>query len=50
MIDKLLGEKKQPVLIIIDDVDRLQPDELLALFKAVRVLGRLAYCALPTRL
>jgi hypothetical protein len=33
----------QPILIIVDDVDRLQPDELLALFRAVRVLGRLPY-------
>lgn len=31
----------RPLLIVIDDVDRLQPGELLAVFKAVRVLGRL---------
>jgi KAP-like P-loop domain-containing protein len=30
-----------PVLLVIDDVDRLQPEELTALFKAVRLLGRL---------
>lgn len=34
---------KQPVLVVVDDVDRLQPAELMALFKAVRLLGRLPY-------
>lgn len=29
-----------PVLVIADDIDRLQPDELLALLKVVRLLGR----------
>jgi hypothetical protein len=38
-----LQELRQPVLVVIDDVDRLQPDELLTLFKAVRLLGRLPY-------
>ncbi|WP_270886891.1 P-loop NTPase fold protein [Pedococcus sp. 5OH_020] len=38
-----LTDLAQPILLIVDDVDRLQPDELLALFKAVRVLGRLPY-------
>lgn len=38
-----LEHLKQPVLVVVDDVDRLQPDELLALFKAVRLLGRLPY-------
>ncbi|SBT40565.1 KAP family P-loop domain-containing protein [Micromonospora narathiwatensis] len=33
----------RPILVFIDDVDRLQPDELLALFRAIRVLGRLPY-------
>ncbi len=33
----------RPVLVVVDDVDRLQPDELLALFKGVRALGRLPY-------
>jgi hypothetical protein len=28
------------VLVVLDDVDRLEPDELLALFKAVRLLAR----------
>jgi hypothetical protein len=38
-----LGKLARPVLIVVDDVDRLQPPELLALFKAVRVLGRLPH-------
>lgn len=29
-----------PVLLVVDDVDRLQPDELLVLLKVVRLLGR----------
>ncbi|GAA3346684.1 hypothetical protein GCM10020358_58610 [Amorphoplanes nipponensis] len=31
----------RPVLVFVDDVDRLQPDELLALLRAIRVVGRL---------
>ncbi len=42
-VSKALQALKQPVLMVIDDVDRLQPDELLSLFKAVRLLGRLPY-------
>jgi predicted KAP-like P-loop ATPase len=38
-----LSRLARPVLVVIDDVDRLQPEELLALFKAVRVLGRLPH-------
>ncbi|MDG4823279.1 P-loop NTPase fold protein [Asanoa sp. WMMD1127] len=30
-----------PVLVILDDLDRLQPDELLLTFKLVRLIGRL---------
>jgi predicted KAP-like P-loop ATPase len=29
-----------PILVVADDIDRLQPDELLALLKVVRLLGR----------
>lgn len=36
-----LGEADQPVLVIIDDIDRLSADELLHLFKLVRLVGRL---------
>ena len=37
------GLKKidQPVLMVLDDLDRLAPDELLYTFKLVRLLGRL---------
>lgn len=38
-----LSKAEAGVLVVIDDVDRLQPDELLSLFKAVRLLGRLPY-------
>lgn len=38
-----LSELGRPVLVVVDDIDRLQPDELLALFRAVRVLGRLPH-------
>lgn len=43
VVAKALQDLAQPMLLIVDDVDRLQPDELLALFKAVRVLGRLPF-------
>lgn len=38
---KLLREVKQPILLFVDDVDRLHPDELTTLFKLVRLVGRL---------
>jgi hypothetical protein len=38
-----LHKLKRPVLVVLDDLDRLQPDQLLAVFRAVRVLGRLPY-------
>ncbi|MGW1344339.1 KAP family P-loop NTPase fold protein [Kribbella sp. NPDC002412] len=38
-----LEKLARPILIIVDDIDRLQHEELLALFRAVRVLGRLPY-------
>lgn len=37
----ILERMPHRVLIVMDDVDRLQPDELLALLKAIRALGRL---------
>jgi hypothetical protein len=33
----------RPVLVVVDDVDRLEPADLLALFKGVRLLGQLPY-------
>jgi hypothetical protein len=35
-----LQELNTPILLIVDDIDRLQADELLALMKVVRLLGR----------
>lgn len=35
-----LREIERPVLVIADDIDRLQTEELLALLKVVRLLGR----------
>ncbi|MFI5898043.1 P-loop NTPase fold protein [Actinoplanes sp. NPDC051513] len=42
-VREALLELARPTLIVIDDVDRLQPDQLLAVFRAVRVLGRLPH-------
>ena len=36
----LLRELNTPVLVVADDIDRLQADELVALLKVVRLLGR----------
>ena len=36
-----LGKIDHPVLMVLDDLDRLAPDELLYTFKLVRLLGRL---------
>lgn len=36
-----LRDANQPVLVILDDLDRLSPDELLLVFKLVRFVGRL---------
>ncbi|VXB67388.1 KAP-like P-loop domain-containing protein [Arthrobacter sp. 9V] len=35
-----LKELQKPILIVVDDIDRLHGDELLALLKVVRLLGR----------
>ncbi len=35
-----LRELDTPVLVVVDDIDRLQPSELLDLLKVVRLLGR----------
>lgn len=40
LVDRL-NELGEPIMILIDDVDRLQSDELLTLLKLVRVVGRL---------
>lgn len=35
-----LRELKKPILVVVDDIDRLHGDELLTLLKVVRLLGR----------
>lgn len=35
-----LKELKKPILVVVDDIDRLHIDELMALLKVVRLLGR----------
>jgi len=40
---KELKNRKQPVLIVLDDLDRLAPDELLLTLKLIRLIGRLPY-------
>lgn len=40
---KTLEEQKTPVLIVIDDIDRISADELLLTLKLIRQLGRLPY-------
>lgn len=37
---KKLKELKKPILVVVDDIDRLHADELMALLKVVRLLGR----------
>lgn len=40
-IDSLLKAADQPVLMILDDLDRLTPDELLLTLKLIRLTGRM---------
>jgi predicted KAP-like P-loop ATPase len=40
-VEEALTSFAKPILITIDDIDRLQPDELVLLFKLVRLVGRL---------
>ncbi|MBL7261351.1 P-loop NTPase fold protein [Paractinoplanes lichenicola] len=42
-VREALADLARPVLVFVDDVDRLQPEELLTLFRAIRVVGRLPY-------
>lgn len=37
---KEFKDLRQPVLVVVDDIDRLHVDELMALLKVVRLLGR----------
>lgn len=36
-----LANLKRPIVVMVDDIDRLQGDELLLLFKLIRLVGRL---------
>lgn len=38
-----LKKLERPVLVVLDDLDRLAPDELLFTFKLIRLLGRLPH-------
>lgn len=40
-LEEALLAADQPLLVVIDDVDRLHPEELLLLFKLIRLAGRL---------
>jgi len=38
-LNKLLGEQKRKIVIIIDDIDRLNNDEIRKIFQLVKILG-----------
>ncbi len=40
-LETALRERARPTLVVLDDVDRLMPSELLMVFKLIRLLGRL---------
>lgn len=42
-LEKLLEKRAVPILVVMDDLDRLAPDELLLTLKLVRLIGRLPY-------
>lgn len=39
--EEALGGLEHPIVVVVDDIDRLQGDELLAVFKLIRLVGRL---------
>lgn len=41
--DSALRQVKRPILMVVDDLDRLTPDELLEVLKLVRLVGRLPH-------
>ncbi|MBM7411889.1 type II secretory pathway predicted ATPase ExeA [Clavibacter michiganensis] len=41
-LNRDLLQAKRPLLVILDDLDRLSPDELLLVFKLLRLTGRLS--------
>ena len=42
-LEKILHKRAVPLLVIMDDLDRLAPDELLLTLKLVRLIGRLPH-------
>lgn len=42
-VDKLLTEKQTPILVLIDDVDRLVSEEIRDIFRAVKAVASLPY-------
>lgn len=42
-VEENLTEQRQPIVMIIDDLDRLSASELMLVFKLVRLVGRLPY-------
>lgn len=40
-LSKALGDQDKRLLVIVDDIDRLSPDEALAIFRLVKSVGRL---------
>lgn len=40
-LEDVLTDLAKPVLVLLDDLDRLHPDELMIVFKLVRLIGRL---------
>jgi len=40
-LEDALRDAGRPILLILDDLDRLEPDELMMVFKLVRLVGRL---------
>jgi len=40
-LDRAMSKTKKPICIVMDDIDRLNPDELIMLFKLVRLVGNL---------
>ena len=45
---KILRNKKKPVIVVIDDIDRLIPSEILDIFRLIKAVGdlpRIVYLA-----
>lgn len=42
-VEQILEQNKRPIVMLIDDLDRLSSDELMLVFKLVRLVGRLPH-------